>query len=90
MMGLNYHHMVHILCQIFKIISNIIKKHETLTSIPPIHVYNNRINNRLLFETKDKYELELLSPETLKLFGSTKKVIDKTKTGEKVTSLEVF
>ena len=35
-------------------------------------------------------ELELLSPETLKLFGSTKKVIDKTKTGEKVTSLEVF
>ena len=28
-------------------------------------------------------------PETMKLFGSTKKLIDKTKSGEKVPSLEV-
>ena len=28
-------------------------------------------------------------PETMKLFGSTKKLIDKTKNGEKVLSLEV-
>ena len=27
-------------------IEYIIKKHETLTRIPPIHVYINRINNR--------------------------------------------
>ena len=27
----------------------IIKKHETLTTIHPIHVYINRINNRLVF-----------------------------------------
>ena len=39
-----------ILCQIFKIVSNIfIKKHETLTTIPPVHVYINRINNGLVF-----------------------------------------
>ena len=28
-------------------------------------------------------------PETMKLFGSTKKLIDKTKHGEKVQTLEV-
>ena len=31
-----------------------IKKHKTLTIIPPIHVYINRINNRLLFKVKDR------------------------------------
>ena len=54
----------------------IIKKHGTLTTIPPIHVYINRINNRLVFKIKDGYNLEL---QTLKLFGSTKKLIDKKK-----------
>ena len=82
--------MVLILCQIFKIILNIsLKKHETLTTIPPIHVYINRNNNRLVFKMKDGYKLELQTPETMKLFGSTKKLIDKTKNGEKVPSLEV-
>ena len=54
----------------------IIKKHGTLTTIPLIHVYINRINNRLVFKIKDGYNLEL---QTLKLFGSTKKLIDKKK-----------
>ena len=67
----------------------IIKKHETLTKIPPIHIYINRINNRLVFKIKDAYKLELQTPETMKLFGSTKKIIDKTKNWEKVPSLEV-
>ena len=49
----------------------IIKKHETLTTIPPIHVYINRINNSLVFKIKDKYKLEL-TLETMKLFGFTK------------------
>ena len=70
-------------------IEYIIKKHETLTTIPPIHVYINRINNRLVFKIKDRYKLELQTPETMKLFGSTKKLIYKTKKGEKVPSLEV-
>ena len=65
-------------------IEYIIKKHETLTKIPPIHVYINRINNRLVFKIK-----ELQTHETMKLFGSTKKLIDKTKNGENVLSLEV-
>ena len=59
MMNLNYQ-MVLILLQIFKIISNIsLKKHETLTRIPPTHVYINRINNRLVFKIKDGCKLEL-------------------------------
>ena len=33
----------------------IIKKHETLTTIPPIHAYINRISDRLLFKIKDRY-----------------------------------
>ena len=58
----------------------IIKKHGTLTTIPLIHVYINRINNRLVFKIKDGYNLEL---QTLKLFGSTKKLIDKKKKSTK-------
>ena len=67
----------------------VIKKHETLTTIPPIQAYINRINNRLVFKIKDGYKLELQTPETMKLFRRTKKLIDKTKNGENVPSLEV-
>ena len=70
-------------------IGYIIKKHETLTKICPINVYINRINDRLVFNIKDGYKLELQTPETTKLFGSTKKLIDKSQNEEKVPSLEV-
>ena len=70
-------------------IKYIIKKHQILAKIPPIHVYINRIYNRLVFKIKDGYRLELQAPETMKLFGSTKKLTDKTKNGENVPSLEV-
>ena len=65
------------------------QKHEKLTTVPPIHVYSNRIFNRLVLKTKDGYKLELRTPEGIGLFGSTKKLIDKTKNGEKIPSLEV-
>ena len=70
-------------------IEYIIKKHEKLTTIAPIHSYVNRINNRLVFQIKDGYKLELQTPETIKLFGTTKKLLNKTKTGENKSSLEV-
>ena len=89
MMNLNCQ-MVLILCPIFKIISNkALKKHERLTKILPINVDINRINNRLVFKIKDGYRQELQTPETMKLFGSTKKLIGKTNNEEKVPSLEV-
>ena len=61
-------------------IEYIIRKHEKGTTIPPIHFYINIINNRLVFKTKDGCKLELQTPETIKLLGSTIKLIDKTST----------
>ena len=43
----------------------------------------------ILFKIKDEYKLELKTPETTKLFGSTKKTVGKIKNGENVPSLEV-
>ena len=42
-----------------------------------------------MFRIKNEYKLEWQTPETMKLFGSTKKLIDKTKDRENVPSLEV-
>ena len=55
-------------------IEYIIKKHETLLTILLTHLYINKINNRLVFKIKDGYKLELETPGTMKLLGSTKKV----------------
>ena len=66
----------------------IIKKHEALTENPSIQIYPNKIINRIVFKIKTDYKLELLHPETIKLLGSTKKVVDKNKNGENVPKLE--
>ena len=66
----------------------IIKKHETLTENPPIQIYPNKIKNRIIFKVKTGYRLELLSPETMKLLGSTEKDVDKDTNGEDVLKLE--
>ena len=42
-----------------------------------------------MFKVKGGYKLELQTPEAVKLFGSTKTLIYKTKNGEKLPSLEV-
>ena len=42
-----------------------------------------------MLEIEDVYRVELQKPESMKLFGSTKKLIDKTKNGENVPSPEV-
>ena len=70
-------------------IEYIIKKHNTLPINLYIYTYINRINNRLVLKIKEWYKLELQTPEIMKLFGSTKKLIVKTKYGENVQSLEV-
>ena len=66
----------------------IIKKHETLAEYPPIQIYPNKIKNRFVSKVKTGYKLELLTPETMKLLGSTKKDADKDKDGEHVPKLE--
>ena len=65
-----------------------IKKHETLTENPPIQIYPNKIKNRIVFKIKTGYKLELLTPETMRLLGSTKKDVDQDKNGEDVPKLE--
>ena len=66
----------------------IIKKHETLTENPPIQIYPNRIVNRIVFKIKTGYKLDFLTPETMKLLGSTKKEVDSDKNSENVPKLE--
>ena len=66
----------------------IIKKHKTLNEDLPIEIYPNKIKNRIVFKIKTGYKLELLTPETMRLLGSTKKVVDKDKNGENVPKLE--
>ena len=66
----------------------IIKKHETLTEDLPIEIYPDKIKNRIVFKIKTGYKLELLTPETMRLLGSTKKDVDADKNGEIVPKLE--
>ena len=66
----------------------IIKKHEASTEKPSIQIYPNKIGNRSVFKIKTGYQLELLTPETMKLSRSTKKVVDKNKNSENVPKLE--
>ena len=65
-----------------------IKKQENLTENPPVQIYVNKIKSRIVFKIKTGYKLELLTPETMKLLGSTKKDVDKDKDGENVPKLE--
>ena len=52
-------------------------------------MYINRIENRITFKIKNGYYLELLTPETMKLLGSTESKITKDKNSENVPHLEV-
>ena len=62
----------------------ILKEHSESVDNPSIRVYINRIENRITFKIKSGYYLELLTPETMKLLGSTESKITKDKNGENV------
>ena len=66
----------------------IIKKHEAKANQPPVHIYVNKIKNRIVFTIKTDYKVELLSPEKIKLLVSAKKDVDQDKDGENVPKLE--
>ena len=59
-----------------------------MTENTPVQIYPNKIKNRIVFKIKTGYKLEMLTLETTKLLGSTKKDIDKDKDGEIVPKLE--
>ena len=60
----------------------IINKHETIADNPPVQVYVNKIQSRIIFEIKTGYKLELLTKETMQLLGNSKKDIDQNKNEE--------
>ena len=66
----------------------IIKKHEALTENPPIQIYTDKIKNRIVFKIKTGQKIELLTPETMKLLGSTKKNVDSYKNSKNVPKLK--
>ena len=69
----------------------IIKNHKTVTNNPQIRIftYVDKIENRIIFKIKIGCYLELLTPKTMKLLGSTKTKITKDKNGENVRHLEI-
>ena len=54
-----------------------------------VKAYLNKIENRITFKIKNWHTLELLTPETMKLLGSTQNKITKEKNGENVPHLEI-
>ena len=61
---------------------------EKNTDNPSVRTYVNKIENRITFKIKNGYSIELLTPETMKLIGSTENKITKNKNGENVLHLE--
>ena len=62
-------------------------KYETVADNPSIRIYVNKIENRITLKVKTGYYLELLTHETMKLFGNTKCKITKDENGANVPHL---
>ena len=56
---------------------------------PSTEIYASKIENKVTFRIKNGYYLELLTPETMNLFGSTESKITEDKNGENVPHLEI-
>ena len=69
-MNLSYQ-MDHIQYQIFKIILSIFLKNSESVDDPPIEIFVSKNENRITFKIKNGYFLELLTPKTMKVLGST-------------------
>ena len=65
------------------------KKHGEDIEKPSVHIYVNKIENRITFKIKKGCSLELSTKETMKLLGSTENKITKDKNGENVPHLEI-
>ena len=68
---------------------HILKKHGKNIDNPSVKIYVNKIENRITFRVKNGYILELLTPGTMKLRGSTENKITKDKNGENVPHLGI-
>ena len=68
---------------------HILKKHGKNTDNPSIRIYVHKIENRTIFKIRTGYSFELLTPETMKLLGSTKNTITKEQNGERCHILKL-
>ena len=68
---------------------HILKKYGKNIDKPSVKIYVDKTENRITFRIKNVYSLELLTPETMKLLGSTKNKITIDKNGENVPHLEI-
>ena len=67
----------------------ILKKDGEDIDKPAVRIYVNKIENRITFKIRNGYSLELLTPETMKLLGSTENEITKNKNGENVPHIKI-
>ena len=67
----------------------ILKEHNESVDDQPIEIFVNKNKNRIVFKIKNGYYLELLTPETIKLLGSSESEITGEKNGESVSHLEI-
>ena len=58
-------------------------------SKPSVTICINKVENRITFKMKNGCSLELLTKETMKLFGSTENKITKDENGENLPHLEI-
>ena len=68
----------------------VMNKYETIVNNFPVQIFANKIKNRLVFKLRRDYKIELLSPETMELLGTTKKDIDQDKDGEDVWKIRIY
>ena len=67
----------------------ILKKHNENIDNPLTRINVNKNENSITFQIKKGYYLQLLTPETMNLLGSTESKITKSKNGETVPHLNI-
>ena len=67
----------------------ILEKYRQDIDEPSVQIYVNKTENRITFKIKNRFSLEFLAPETMKLLGSTENKITKNKNVENVPHLEI-
>ena len=80
---------MHSLSDIQDYFEYILEKHGEDIDEPLVQIYVNKIENRIIFQIKNGYSLELLTPKTMKLLETTENKITKDKNGENVPYLKI-
>ena len=75
--------------RLFWILKTIYKTNGEKIVNPSVRIYINKIENRIPFKIKTGNYLELITPETMELVGSTKVKITKNENGENVPNLQI-